>query len=188
MGSLMNTVHRSTAEEANDYPIGPFDLPGFVENGVTHEAFSFVVRFQEPRPHRPLNADDSPVPRYRYAHLTEKNGSGTHHYRLKGSIVDAIYALANEDKRLCFHVVQGLRYAHTETRTESYREGIRYVMRAAGDGRLKTRKVRGQEQTKVSIMHEQIKGYAECEVTFAHKRVPVAPSNGGVTLQIGIAR
>ena len=37
-------------------------------------------------------------------------------------------------------------------------------------------------------MHEQIEGYAECELTFAHKRVPAAPSNGGVTLQIGIAR
>ena len=182
MGSLMNTVHRSTAEEAADYPIGPFELPGFVENGVTHEAFSFVVRFQEPRLHRPLNADDNPMPRYRHAHLTEKNGAGTHHYRLKGSIVDAIYALANEDQRLCFHVVQGLRYAHTESRNEGKADGIHYVGRAAAQGRLKVRKVRGREAAKVSIMHPHIPRYADWDATYG-TALPEPPEDG--TIQLG---
>lgn len=176
MGDLMNSVHRSTADEAKDYETGPFAIPGFVENGVTHEAFSFVLRFQEPRPHRPLNADDNPIRRYRHAHLTETNGAGTFHYRLKGGIVDAIYALANEDPRSCFHVVQGLKYARTESRNEGYRDGVADIMRAAGTGRLKTRKVRGRAMTKVMVMHPQIAGYAEREATFATD-LPSEPSD-----------
>lgn len=176
MGDLMNSVHRSDAAEAEQYEIGPFAIPGFVENGVTHEAFSFVLRFQEPRPHRPLNADDNPIRRYRHAHLTERNGAGTSHYRLKGGIVEAIYNLANEDPRSCFHVVQGLKYAHTESRNEGYRDGVAEIMRAAGTGCLKTRKVRGRAATKVMVMHPQIAGYAEREATFANAP-PNEPTN-----------
>lgn len=166
MGSLMNTVHQSSAVEADDYPIGPFELPGFVENGTTYESFSFVVRFKAPKPHRPLTTDDNPVPRYRQAHLTETNGAGTFHYRLKGAIVDAIYALANEDRRLCFHVVQCLRYAHTESFNEGRADGIHFVGRAAAQGRLKVRKVRGREAAKVWVTHLHTPRYAEWDATY----------------------
>ena len=180
MGSLMNTVYASTAEYADHFPIGPFELPGFVENGVTHKAFSFVVRFRGPeKPHRPLNEGDNPVPRFRHAHLTEKNGAGTFHYHLKGEIVDAIYQLANEDPRLCFHVVRGLRYAHTESRNEGRADGIHYVGRAAAEGRLKVRKVRGQNLAKVAVMHPHIPRYAEWDATYSNEP-PEPPADGVV--------
>ena len=180
MGSLMNTVYASTAEYADHFSIGPFELPGFVENGVTHKAFSFVLRFRGPeKPHRPLNESDNPVPRYRHAHLTEKNGAGTFHYHLKGEIVDAIYWLANEDERLCFHVVRGLRYTHTESHNEGRADGIHYVGRAAAEGRLKVRKVRGQDLAKVAVMHPDIPKYAEWDATYSNEP-PDPPADGVV--------
>ena len=180
MGSLMNTVYASTAEYADHFPIGPFELPGFVENGVTHKAFSFVVRFRGPaEPHRRLDDGDNPVPRYRHAHLTEKNGTGTFHYHLKGEIVDAIYQLANEDERLCFHVVRGLRYAHTESHKEGRADGIHYVGRAAAEGRLRVRKVRGRALAKVSVMHPHIAKYAEWDATYGTEP-PEPPADGVV--------
>ena len=183
MGSLMNTVHASTAEYADYFPVGPFELPGFVENGVTHKAFSFVLRFRGPeKPHRPLNETDNPVPRYRHAHLTEKNGAGTFHYHLNGDIVDAIWRLANDDPHLCFHVVRGLRYAHTESHNEGRADGIHYVGRAAAEGRLRVRKVRGQTLAKVSIMHPHIPRYAEWDSTYSNE--PPEPPTDGV-IRIG---
>ena len=183
MGSLMNTVYASTDEYADHFPIGPFELPGFVENGVTHKAFSFVLRFRGPeKPHRPLNESDNPVPRYRHAHLTEKNGAGTFHYHLNGDIVDAIWRLANDDPHLCFHVVRGLRYAHTESHNEGRADGIHYVGRAAAEGRLRVRKVRGQTLAKVSIMHPHIPRYAEWDSTYSNE--PPEPPTDGV-IRIG---
>ena len=180
MGSLMNTVYASTAEYADHFPIGPFELPGFVENGVTHKAFSFVLRFRGPeKPHRPLNESDNPVPRYRHAHLTEKNGAGTFHYHLNGDIVDAIWRLANDDPHLCFHVVRGLRYAHTESHNEGRADGIHYVGRAAAEGRLKVRKVRGQDLAKVAVMHPDIPRYAEWDATYSNEP-PDPPADGVV--------
>ena len=186
MGSLMNTIHASTAEYADHCPIGPFELPGFVENGVTHEAFSFLLRFREPeKPHRPLNEGDNPVLRYRHAHLTERNGAGTFHYHLKGEIVDAIYSLANEDQRLCFHVVRGLRYAHTESHNEGRADGIHYVGRAAAEGRLRVRKVRGQDLARVAVMHPHIPKYVEWDATYSNE--PADPPADG-TVSVGCIR
>ena len=178
MGSLMNTVYASSAEYADHFPVGPFELPGFVENGVTHKAFSFVLRFRGPeKPHRPLNETDNCVSRFRHAHVTERNGAGTFHYHLNGEIVDAIHRLANDDPRLCFHVVRGLRYAHTESHNEGRAEGIHYLGRAAAQGRLKVRKVRGREAAKVSVMHPHIPSYAEWDATYG--TAPPEPSADG---------
>lgn len=181
MGSLMNRVFPEADDRHADYDEGPYELPGFVENGVTHEAWHHRVSFGH-KHYRLTEWDlkhriDRPD-RIGTAFVTQRNGAGTRHYSLKGSSLSAIRHFVDADPHLAFFLLLDLLYAHKESFLEGRANGIHYVGRAAAEGRLKVRKVRGRELAKVSVMHPHIAKYAEWDATYG--TTPPAPPKDGV--------
>ena len=122
MGSLMNRVFPEAKDRHADYDDGPYELPGFVENGVTHEAWYHRVSFGH-KALRPTEWDEryrtDRSDRIRSAFVTQRNGAGTRHFALKGDSLGAIRHFIETDPHLSFFLLLDLLYAHKE----SYLEG-----------------------------------------------------------------
>ena len=187
---MMNRVFPEPEDRHADYDDGPYDLPGPVENGVTHQAWHHRVSFGH-RHLRPTEWDlkhriDRPD-RIRTAFVTQRNGAGTRHFSLKGNGLSAIRHFIDTDPNLAFFLLLDLIYAHEESFLEGRADGVHYVGRAAAEGRLKVRKVRGRELAKVAIMHPHIPKYAEWDATYSNEP-PKLPANSVVRvgcIQIG---
>lgn len=179
MSNLMNTVHRSVTDEHAEYLDGPYELPGPIENGVTHQAWHQRISFQHrhyvPTRHDIEHRIDRPD-RCRSAFVTQRNGAGTRHYALKGNSLSAIRHFIEPDPNLAFFLILDLLRAHEESFLEGRADGVHYVARAAAQGRLKVRKVRGRNAAKVSVMHPHIERYAEWDATYGTVPPPSDPA------------
>jgi hypothetical protein len=136
----------SLPASAADLPV--VKLPGFTSDGVTYEAFSFELRFAAPRRHSDNEPDE--------AFLTRRDGSGARHFRADMQLARALYR--TPDKRARFFHCLSLTDLHREAMTLGADETAARYRRTFVEGRLKKRKLRGQDSMKVWIEPEVAHG------------------------------